>query len=97
VDKGVEKTTFLQDMTRSLKSKRVEAPRILTFEDVHPYTKWTMCVRVYHKFHIERFGPCRKRLDMVLLDENVIPMSTFTFICSSLYFDRNSFVTSFFR
>jgi hypothetical protein len=88
---------FLQDMMRSLKHKRVEAPRISTFEDVHPYTKWTMCIRVYDKFHIERFGPGRKRLDMVLLDENVIHMRTFTFICNSLYFDRNSFVTSFFR
>ncbi|KAJ1259915.1 hypothetical protein BS78_10G192300 [Paspalum vaginatum] len=52
----------------SLKCKRVEAPRIATLEDVHPHT-WTMCLRLYHKFHSEMFAPGRKRLYMILLDE----------------------------
>ncbi|XP_062195878.1 uncharacterized protein LOC133899016 isoform X1 [Phragmites australis] len=54
---------------RPLKRKRVEAPRVPMLEDVHPYTTWSMCVRVYHKFHAERFAVGRKRLSMVLLDE----------------------------
>uniref|UniRef100_A0A0A9CT41 Uncharacterized protein n=1 Tax=Arundo donax TaxID=35708 RepID=A0A0A9CT41_ARUDO len=33
-----------------VKRKRVKAPRVPTFEDVHPFTRWSMCVRVYHKF-----------------------------------------------
>ncbi|KAL6634795.1 hypothetical protein ACP70R_027466 [Stipagrostis hirtigluma subsp. patula] len=53
----------------SLKRKRVEAPRVPTLEDVHPYTRWNMCVRIYHKFHVERFAVGRKKLNMVLLDE----------------------------
>ncbi|XP_062220223.1 replication protein A 70 kDa DNA-binding subunit B-like isoform X3 [Phragmites australis] len=60
---------FFQVRMRPLKRKRVEAPRIPTLEDVHPYTTWSMCVRVYHKFHAERFAVGRKRLSMVLLDE----------------------------
>jgi hypothetical protein len=62
---------FQYKMTGSLKRKRVEAPRIPTFEDVHPHTSWTLCVRVFHKFHVERIAPGRKRLYMVLLDEKV--------------------------
>lgn len=57
------------DKMRLLKRKRVEAPRIPTLEDVHLYTRWNLCVRVYHKFHVERLSPGRKRLNMVLLDE----------------------------
>ncbi|KAL6647870.1 hypothetical protein ACP70R_015307 [Stipagrostis hirtigluma subsp. patula] len=53
----------------SLKRKRVEAPRIPTLEDVHPYTTWNICVRIYHKFHVERFAVGRTKLNMVLLDE----------------------------
>ncbi|CAL5023162.1 unnamed protein product [Urochloa decumbens] len=51
------------------KRKRVEAPRIATLEDVHPSTLWGMCVRVFHKFHVEVFAPGRKRLYIVLLDQ----------------------------
>ncbi|TVU45725.1 hypothetical protein EJB05_05222, partial [Eragrostis curvula] len=54
---------------RDLKRKRVDAPRVPTLEDVHPHTTWSMCVRVYHKFLVERLAVGRKRLSMVLLDE----------------------------
>jgi len=70
---------FQYKMTRSLKRKRVGAPRIPTFEYVHPNTKWTLCVRVFHKFHVERFAPGRKRIYMVLLDEKVIHIYSFSF------------------
>ncbi|KAL6911707.1 hypothetical protein ACP4OV_000512 [Aristida adscensionis] len=49
---------------RPLKRKRVEAPRIATLEDVHPHTRWSMCVRMHHKFHVERFAVGEKRLSM---------------------------------
>ena len=61
----------------NLKRKRVDAPHVPTLEDMHPYTTWSMCVRVYHKFHVERFAVGRKRLSMVLLDEKVILTRTF--------------------
>ncbi|KAF0905673.1 hypothetical protein E2562_008755 [Oryza meyeriana var. granulata] len=54
---------------RSLKHKRVEAPRAPTFSDVHPSSRWSLGVQVYHKYHVERFAPGRKRLNLVLLDE----------------------------
>ncbi|TVU03232.1 hypothetical protein EJB05_51237 [Eragrostis curvula] len=57
---------------RDLKRKRVDAPRVPTLEDVHPHTTWSMCVRVYHKFHVERLAVGRKRLSMVLLDEKSV-------------------------
>ncbi|KAL6839175.1 hypothetical protein ACP4OV_031066 [Aristida adscensionis] len=54
---------------RSLKRKRVEAPRVPTLEDVHASTLWSMSVKIYHKFHVERFATGQKRLSMVLLDQ----------------------------
>ncbi|KAL6660905.1 hypothetical protein ACP70R_000289 [Stipagrostis hirtigluma subsp. patula] len=60
--------TIAKVRMRSLKRKRVEAPRVATLEDVHPHTRWSMCVRVYHKFHVERFAVGKKSLRMVLLD-----------------------------
>jgi hypothetical protein len=57
---------------RGLKRISVDAPCMPTFEDVHPHSTWSMCVRVYHKFHVERFAVGRKRLNMVLLDEKVM-------------------------
>ncbi|KAL6842449.1 hypothetical protein ACP4OV_027684 [Aristida adscensionis] len=60
--------SFLGVSMRPSKHKRVEAPRIATLEDVHPHTRWSMCVRVYQKFHVERFAVGEKRLSMVLLD-----------------------------
>ncbi|BAF26176.1 Os10g0186800 [Oryza sativa Japonica Group] len=53
----------------SLKRKRVEALPVPTFSDVHPRGSWSLGVRVYHKYHVERFAPSRKRLNLVLLDE----------------------------
>jgi hypothetical protein len=62
-----------------MKPKRVNAPPIPTFEDLHPHTTWSMCVRVYHKFHVETFAVGKKRLTMVFLDEKVLPTQTFYF------------------
>ena len=67
---------------RPLKRLRVEAPRVPTFGDFHPSTKWSIGVRVYHKYHVETFAPGRKRLTLVLLDEQV--MFTHVFLATRM-------------
>ncbi|PNT71450.1 hypothetical protein BRADI_2g27752v3 [Brachypodium distachyon] len=46
-----------------MKRQRVCAPRIPTLKDVHHCTRWSLCLRVYHKFHVERIGHGRKRVN----------------------------------
>ncbi|XBJ24461.1 hypothetical protein VPH35_002338 [Triticum aestivum] len=41
------------------------------------HTKWSLCLRVYHKFHIERIGFGRKRLNLVVLDTEFMPARSF--------------------
>ncbi len=72
LSRGLAVACLGPDKMRPLKRKRIEEPRIATLEDVHPHTKWNMCVRLYHKFHVENFAPSTKRLYMVLLDERVL-------------------------
>ena len=55
----------------SMMRNRVDARRLPTLRDVHPHTKWSLFLRVYHKFHIERIGFGRKRLNLVVLDTEV--------------------------
>ena len=57
--------------------KRVDVRRVPTLKGVHPHTKWSLCLRVSHKFHIERIGFGRKRLNLVVLDGEVNFRPTF--------------------
>ena len=67
---------------RPLKHKRVEAPRVPTLKDVHSYTKWSLCVQVYHNFHVQIIGVGRKKLNLVLLDEQVMFVRIFSSMVS---------------